>query len=113
MCPNLECMLPKPIIILCSFKTLMKGKWYRAASGRFIFAYSNNSVDNTAIIKLYLINFLLKNLLLSIKYKRIPKPIIIVFSRIFKGMKKFKKSAMNDKKIIPSNDIFSISFVCN
>ena len=106
-------MLPKPTIILYSFKTLTKGKWYRAASGRLMFAYNNNKVDNKAIIKLYLINFLLKNFLLSMKYKRSPKPKNIVFNKIFSDMKKFKKRAINDTKIMPCNDIFSISCVCN
>ena len=106
-------MLPKPNIILCPFKTLMNGKWYRAASGRLMLAYNNNKVDNIAIIKLYLINFLLMNFLLSMKYKRSPKPKNIVFNKIFRDMKKFKKRAINDTKIMPCNDIFSISFVCN
>mgnify|MGYP001344373183 CR=1 FL=1 len=61
----------------------MKGRWYRAASGRLILAYNNSRVDN------------------------------IVFNKIFRDMKKFKKRAINDTKIIPCNDIFSISFVCN
>ena len=91
----------------------MKGKWYRAASGRLILAYNNNSVDNIAIMKLYLINFLLKNFLLSIKYKRSPNPKNIVFNKIFGDMKKFKKRAINDTKIIPFNDMFSISPVFN
>jgi len=106
-------MFPKPIINLCSFKTLMKGRWYRAASGRLILANNNNRVDNIAIIKLYLINFLLRNFLLSMKYNKSPKPKNIVFNKIFRDMKKFKKRAINDTKIIPCNDIFSISFVCN
>ena len=106
-------MLPKPIIILCSFKTLMKGRWYRAASGRLMLAYNNNRVDNIAIMKLYLINFVLKNFLLSMKYKRIPKPKNIVLNMIFRDIKKFKKRAINDTKIIPCSDIFSISCVCN
>jgi len=106
-------MLPKPIIILCSFKTLTNGKWYSAASGRLMLAYNNNRVDNIAIMKLYLINFLLKNFFLSMKYKRNPKLKKIVFNSIFRDTKKFKKSEMNDTKIIPSNVIFSISCVCN
>ena len=76
-------------------------------------AYNNKRVDNIAIMKLYLINFLLKNFLLSMKYNRSPKPKNIVFNMIFKDMKKFKKRAINDTKIIPCKDTFSISCVCN
>ena len=47
------------------------------------------------------------------KYNKSPKPKNIVFNKIFRDMKKFKKRAINDTKIIPCNDIFSISFVCN
>ena len=47
------------------------------------------------------------------KYKRNPKLKKIVFNSIFRDTKKFKKSEMNDTKIIPSNVIFSISCVCN
>ena len=64
-------------------------------------AYNNNRVDNIAIMKLYLINFLSKNFFLSMKYKRNPKLKKIVFNRIFRDTKKFKNSEMNDTKIIP------------
>jgi len=91
----------------------MKGRWYRAASGRLMLAYDNNRTDNIAIMKLCLINFLLRNFLLSIKYNKSPKLKNIVFNKIFRDMKKFKKRAINDTKIMPCNDIFSISFVFN
>ena len=47
------------------------------------------------------------------KYKKRAKQKIIVFNTIFRDIKKFKKSAMNDRKIMPNNDIFSTSWVCN
>ena len=113
MCPNLECILPRPIIILCSFKKLTYGKWYNAASGRFIFAYTSNKVEIIAMMKLYFINFLLKNFLRSVKNKKKVKHKIIVFKYIFKGNKKFKKRAINETKMIPNKVIFPISYVCN
>ena len=86
----------------------MKGRWYRAASGRLILAYNNNRVDNIAIMKLNLINFLLRNFLLSMKYNKSPNPKNIVFNKIFRDMKKFNKRAINETKIMPCNDIFSM-----
>ena len=47
------------------------------------------------------------------KYKQRAKQKITVFNTTFRDIKKFKKSAMNDKKIMPNNDIFSTSCVCN
>jgi hypothetical protein len=47
------------------------------------------------------------------KYKKNAKQKIIEFSKTLRDIKKFKKSAMNDRKIMPNNDIFSTSWVCN
>lgn len=65
------------------------------------------------MIKLYFINFLLKNFSRSVKNKKNVKHKIMVFRYLFNGNKKFKKRAINETKIMPNKVIFPTSGVCN
>lgn len=64
VCPNLKCRLADPKIILFSLSILIKGRWYRPASGLLTLSKLINKAKNTEnineILSFLKINFLFK-----------------------------------------------------